>query len=187
MSGSVSTVSVMPGVSSSSLIVRVTGSGLATPWPPLAVAATSMAASGASTALSLAVTVTAPVLAVWPAAMVSLALPLSVAGAFAGRLTVIVVSALEARSRVAVTVLTLPAPLSSIVVGDRLSVATGRASSSVSVISSPLTATVSPALPETVMDSLPSDTASCFGVSVKVSEALACPPGMVILKSACVS
>ena len=65
------------GVPSSSVIVRVWLAGAATPLPPDAVADTVTCLSGASTSLSTAVTVTAPVLVVDPAAIVRVVFALS--------------------------------------------------------------------------------------------------------------
>ena len=129
-------------------------------------------ALGASTSLSVAVTVTVPVLVLAPAAMVSTAFWLRVAGAPAGRLMVTVTGALEGRSRLAVTVLALVAPLSSMVEGVSRSVATGRGSSSVSVIVAGFT--VKPfSAPRTLMVSSASSMASSVGVRVKVPLPLA--------------
>ena len=94
--------------------------------------------SGASTELSTAVTVTAPVLAVAPAAMVSVLLVLSVksparAGDTGAAATVRVRSWLVAPFRLAVTVLSLAAPDSPMAAGVRASVTVGVASSSVMV------------------------------------------------------
>ena len=169
-------------MSSSSFMASVASSGSATPWPPLAAPETATLALGASTVLSVAVTVTAPVLVVAPAAMVRSALSPSAAGAPSGRLTVIVVSALEARSRLAVTVLTLPLPLSSIVEGDKFSVATGVASSSTRVIVAGLT--VKPvSVPKTLMVSSTSSISSSIGVRVKVPEPLAANSRMLTSKA----
>ena len=72
----VSGVTVMPRVSSS-VMVNVWLAGFATP-PPLAAPETVTVLFGASTLLSTAVMVTAPVLAVDPAAIVSVVLALTV-------------------------------------------------------------------------------------------------------------
>ena len=97
---------------------------------PLAVAETVTVLSGASAALSTAVSVTLPVLAVPPVAIVSVFAVLSVksagnAGDTAAADTVIVVAALAALSRAAVTVET--PPFSEIDDGDSESVALGGA------------------------------------------------------------
>ena len=97
------------GVSSSSVIVRVSSVGFATPLPPAAVAETVTCFSGASTSLSTAVIVTVPVLAVSPAAMVSVVLSLSVkssatAGSTGAAETVSVTASLDTALSVAVTV-----------------------------------------------------------------------------------
>ena len=123
--------SLAVGAASSSVIVSVALGGFATPWPPDAVPDTVAAPSGASTASSSAVIVTTPTLAVWPAAMVSAAFALSVTSPEAD--TVIVVASLDAPLSVAVTVVTLPAPLSSMRADDSTSLAVGVASSSVIV------------------------------------------------------
>ena len=61
------------GVPSSSVTVRVAAAGSATPLPPEAAPVTVTFLSGESAALATAVIVTRPVLAVTPAAMVSVA------------------------------------------------------------------------------------------------------------------
>ena len=63
--------SVADGAGSSSSTVRVTGSGSATPLPPVTRAATSSRLSGPSSELSTPVMVTVPVLSIAPAAIVS--------------------------------------------------------------------------------------------------------------------
>ena len=123
--------SLAVGAASSSVIVSVALGGFATPWPPDAVPDTVASPSGASTASSSAVIVTTPTLAVCPAAMVSAAFALSVTSPEAD--TVIVVASLDAPLSLAVTVVTLPAPLSSMRADDSTSLAVGVASSSVIV------------------------------------------------------
>ena len=98
---------------SSSVRVSVTSAGAVTPRLLAAVADTVTVLSGASRLLSTPVRVTVPVLVVAPAATVSTLFALSVkspstAGATAAADTVTVVASLEARSRVAVTVLMPP-------------------------------------------------------------------------------
>ena len=89
---------------------------------------------GASVSLSSAVIVTVPVLVVALAAMVSSLLSLKVkssgtAGRTAAADTVIVVAAVDRRFNVAVTVVSLGEPLSSIVAGESTSVTCGVSSS----------------------------------------------------------
>ena len=121
---------------SSSSSVSVTLDGAATPLPPEAAPETVTDLSGASTSLSFAVIVTVPVPVVAPAAMVNVfaldsmkSVPAVPAPGDAD--TVIVVAALDARFRVAVTVDT--PPFSGINAGFSESVAFGAASSSVIV------------------------------------------------------
>ena len=89
---------------------------------------------GASVSLSSAVIVTVPVLVVALAAMVSNLLSLKVkspdtAGRTAAADTVIAVATLDMRFSVAVTVVSLGEPLSSIVAGESTSVTCGVSSS----------------------------------------------------------
>ena len=110
--------------------------GALTPCVLLAVADTVTVLSGASTALFTDVMVTVPVLAVAPAAMVSVVLADSVkspdtAGDTAVADTSMVVAAEEARFSVAVTVLV--SAFSEIEDGDSTSVTCGGPSSSVMV------------------------------------------------------
>ena len=107
------TDSVTPGAASSSVKVSVRLAGAVAPLPPADVAETVTDLSGASVALSFAVTVTVPELVVSPAAIVSVVAVLSVkspaaAGATGAADTVTVVASLAARSSVAVTVATPP-------------------------------------------------------------------------------
>ena len=140
------TVSTTPGAPSSSSIVSVTSAGTATPLSPPTVADTVTSLSGASTALSTAVTVTAPVLVVAPAAMVSVFVLdrlKSVAAAFvpAVAATVSVTVLLDARFSVAVTVADpgfVPS-CSAMAAGLSTSVTVGAPSSSVSVRPTPVT------------------------------------------------
>ena len=130
-----SSASVTVGVASSSLIVRVRAAGAAAPFPPVTVALTVTRLSDASMLLSSAVTVTVPLLSVWPAAIVSVA-PASVksvasAGATGAAVTVTVTFSLDGPLSVAVTVL-LP-PSSGIDAGSSTSVTVGAPSSSVIV------------------------------------------------------
>ena len=179
------TLSVAPmGAASSSSIVSVWAAGADTP-PPDAVADTVTDLSGAWTRLSTAVIVTAPVLLVDPAAIVSV-VPDWVKSAAAAPSpgvedTVSVTAACAGPLSVAVTVLTWLFPLSSIEVGVSTSVAVGAASSSVIVISSPVTVS-EPERPLTSMVSLGSSNASSVGVRVKVPVPLAWPAAIVMLK-----
>ena len=69
---------VTVGVPSSSVIVSVRAAGAVSPVGPAVTAAlTCTVLAGASIVLSSAATVTAPVLSVWPAVIVSVVLPLS--------------------------------------------------------------------------------------------------------------
>ena len=128
------------GAGSSSAIIRAWSCGSTMPSAFDAVAETVNVLSGASVSLSAAVSVTVPVLDVRPAGIVSVTLADSArsaatAGATAAADTTISVSAPDARSSVAVTVLTcrLPGvPVSSdsrIEAGVSASVATGSGSS----------------------------------------------------------
>ena len=124
------------GAASSSAIVNVTLDGFDTP-PPDAVAETVTDLSGSSVVSATAVTVTAPVLVVEPAATVSVfalesVKPLPVAD------TVSVTAALDARFKRAVTVETPPD--SGTDEDESANVATGVASSSVNVRLGPVTA-----------------------------------------------
>ena len=146
-----------------------------------------------------AVTVTTPVLAVCPDAMVSVFALDSVKPAPVAE-TVSVTAALDARFKLAVTVLELPAPLSSMVSGfegsgsDNDSVAVGVASSSVSVRGAPVTVRVCEsaaawalaAVPVTVTERLPTlSTSSSTAATVAVSVAFdVFPAAMTTVASA---
>ena len=109
--------SVTVGVDSSSSMVSVTSAGSVTPLELVATPDTVTVLAFASTLLSLVVMVTVPVLDVSPAAMVRVVLALrpksSAAAPVSGVAeTVTVVTSLDARSMVAVTVVKLLAPLS---------------------------------------------------------------------------
>ena len=95
------TVSVTAGLPSSSRMVSVAFVTVTAPLPPEAVAVTATLLSGASVALSTAVAVTRPVLAVCPAATISV-VPASVKSAEGE--TVIVTASVETGEMVAVTV-----------------------------------------------------------------------------------
>ena len=134
--------SVTVGDVSSSSSVSVASEGAATPLPPMTVPETVTDLSGESTVFPFAVTVTAPVLVVSPAAMTSALFALSAKSAAAAPApaaapTVTVTASLDALSSVAVTVDT--PPVSGIDVGDNASAAVGNASSSVSVSGAPVT------------------------------------------------
>ena len=184
------TVSVMPvdGVadgSSSSAMFRVCSDGCAIPCVLVATPETSTSRSGWSMVLSLAVTVTVPVLSVAPAAIRRTLFELSVksfpsAASTGAAETAITVSSLEARSSFAITVL-FP-PFSGIEAGVRTSVACGV--SSLSLIVTVAGFTVSPvAVPRTVTVSSGSSMLSSTGISVNVSAPLAAFAGIVIVKA----
>ena len=127
--------SVTVGVPSSSVMVSVWSEGFDTP-PPLAEPDTVTVLFAASTVLSTAVTVTVPLLAVLPAAIVSVLLADKLkspdtAGLTALAETVTVTAALDAEDSVAVTV--LDPPFSEIEDGLNTSVTVGVPSSSVMV------------------------------------------------------
>ena len=127
--------SVTDGAASSSSMVSVTADGFATP-PPDAAADTDACLSGESVVSVTAVTVTAPALAVDPAAMVSVLALDSVKPAPVAA-TVNVTASLDLPDSFAVTVET--PPVSEIDAGDSASVAVGNDSSSVSVSLAPVT------------------------------------------------
>ena len=174
------------GRSSLSVSVSVTSVGFATLLPPVAVPETVTDLFGESTVLPFAVTVTRPVLVIWPAAMVSVravlrsksAATAPVPGAAA---TVTVTASLDAPDRLAVTVET---PLSSVIdAGDSPRLTVGRASSSVSVSVTvdgfdsrpcpPVT------VPETVTDLSGESTALPFAVTVTKLVLVVEPAGIV--------
>ena len=182
VAGSSSRVTV--GTPSSSVMVRVWLPGLATP-PPLAVAETVTDLFGASTSLSTAVMVTVPVLVVAPAAMVRV-VPLRVKSpdavlAPAAAATVRVTAALDLPERVAVTVLELVPPLSSMVAGSSSRVTVGTPSSSVMVrVWLPGLATPPPlAVAETVTDLFGASTSLSTAVMVTVPVLVVAPAAMV--------
>ena len=179
--------SVTVGVASSSVIVSVTAAGCVIPWLLVAEPDTVTLLSASSVELSTAVTVTDPVLLVLPAAMVSVVLLLSEkspAAAFApgAAETVMVVAADEGRSRLAVTVAELVAPLSAIEVRDSASVTVGAASSSV-IVSVTAAGCVIPWLlvaePDTVTLLLASSRVLSTAVTVTVPLLLVLPAAMV--------
>ena len=174
------------GVASSSVIVNVTSEGAATPLPPdIAVAETVTDLSGASTELSFAVTVTTPVLAVEPAAIVNVSAldnekSPDAAGDTAAASTVTVTASLDAHESVAVTVDT-PLP-SDTDVGDSPSATVGSASSSVSVNVTPEGA-ATPLPPETVAETVTDlsgeSTEFPFAVTVTVPVLVVSPDAIV--------
>ena len=173
---------------SSSSIVSVTASGfLATPWLLAAVAEIDTSLSlGASSSSFTAATVTAPVLAIAPAAMVSTAFALRLKSEAAvcipaDAVTVRVVAALDACESVAVTVAS--PPFSEIDDEDRTSVTEGAASSS-RIVSVTLAGAATPLFPLTV-----ADTVTCLsGASVELLTAVTVTvPVLVVAPAAMVS
>ena len=131
------------GRASSSSRVRVTSDGSATPLPPVAVPDTVTDLSGASVSLPFAVTVTEPVLAVDPAAMVRVVVPERVKSAATApdptaAATDTVTASLEGPDNLAVTVDT--PPVSETDESESTSATVGRSSSSVSASAAPVTA-----------------------------------------------
>ena len=123
------------GGTSSSTIVSVILAGSAILRPPVAVPEIVTVLFGESRLLSTAVMVTAPVLVVEPIAIVSVLLVLTSISPFTAgdngvAEIVTVVRTSNARSRLAVTVVELSEPLSSIDSFDRCNVSTGADSSS---------------------------------------------------------
>ena len=174
---------------SSSVIVSVCASGDVTPWSFIAVPDTVTSLSSSSSLLSTPVIVTVPVLVLSPAATASTVVPLRVkssscVGDTGVADTVIVVSSLDGRSRVAVTVLS-PAS-SEIDAGVRTRVTTGAGSSSTMVTVSPdAGATLRPdavVAPVTVTVSSGSSVASSIGASTNVSVALVSRAAIVTVK-----
>ena len=182
--------SVTCGVSSS-VMVRVSSDGLATPLPPDAVPETVTDMLPVVPASSTAVTVTVPVLTVEPAAMVS-DVPDRVKSAAVARVpaaeaTVTVTASSETPDNVAVTVDT--PPFSAIVSGVSTSATVGGVSSSVSVSVAPVTvpapwplASVAVTVPE--RPDMPWWTSSSTAVTSTVSAAaVVAPAAMVIVAS----
>ena len=184
------------GAASSSAMVSVASAGSATPLAPETAAETVSCLSGSSFALSTAVIVTAPALAVAPAAMVSVTPELSVksaatAGATAVADTVSITASLDLPESVAVAVLVSPWPLSAMVSGfdesgsDNAKVATGVASSSVSASDAPVTVPAPwlfCAVPLTVVERPPTlSTSSSTAVIVTASEAFAVAPAAMTM------
>ena len=175
------------GNASSSVSVSVTSGGAATPLPPEAVPETVTDLSGASSAFPLAVTVTAPVLAVCPAAIVSVSAldrlksPATAPVPGAAE-TVTVTASLDLTDSVAVTVDT--PPVSEIDADDRTSATVGNASSSVSVNGAPVTLPVPwslAAVAVTVVERPPLCAASSPAVTSAVSAAFAVSPAAITI------
>ena len=168
----------IPAVSSSSK-VRVAFGGSATPLPPAAVPDTVTDLSGASTSFPFAVTVTAPVLAVEPAAMVSVLFLLKVKSPDTAGATVTVTASPDAFDSVAVTVET--PPVSVIELGVSTSDTLGWSSSSRVRVAFGGFATPLPpaAVPETVTDLFGDSTSFPFAVTVTVPVLAVAPAAMV--------
>ena len=128
--------SATAGASSSSVMVSVASDGFATPFVPLTVAETVTDLFGESVTSFVAASVTVPVLAVEPAATVSVFAVESVKPSPVAE-TVSVTVSLDARFSTAVTVETPPS--SEMDDGDRARVAAGAPSSSLSVRLAPVT------------------------------------------------
>ena len=177
--------SAIVGRASSSVMVRVASDGFDTLLPPAAVPDTVTDLLGESTSFPFAVTVTVPVLAVEPAAMVRVFAVLrsksaATAPVPAAAATVTVTASLDLPESVAVTV--EPPPVSEIEVGDSTSDTVGRASSSVSVsvtfggFATPLPPA---AVPETVTSLFGESTSLPFAVTVTVPALVVEPAAMV--------
>ena len=179
------TDSTTVGAASSSATVSVTaGGGFVVPRLSDAVPETVTPLSGASVALSVAVTVTSPVLAVAFAAKVSVVAALSVkspavAGGTAAAATVTVTATDDCRSSTAVTVDTPPFS----VIGDGVSTsdACGASSSVIVRVTAAGAATPLPPadVPETVTSLLPESTLLPFAVTVTVPAPVVDPAAMV--------
>ena len=181
--------SVNVGSVSSSVSVKVTPEGAATPLPPETVPETVTDLSGESTTFPFAVTVTVPVLVVSPDAIVNLSTLDNVkspaaAPAPAAAPTVTVTAALDTPESVAVTVDT--PLLSEIDDEDNASVNVGSVSSSVSVKVTPEgAATLLPpeTVPETVTDLSGESTVFPFAVTVTVPVLVVSPDAIVNLSA----
>ena len=166
-------------------MVSVTLDGADTPLPPAAVAETVTDLSGASVALSVAVTVTVPALVVEPAAMVNVFALDSVKSVPdpGDADTVSVTASLDGRFSVAVTVDTFDAPLSSIDDADNASVASGNASSSV-MVSVTLDGADTPLPPAAVAETV----TDLFGASVvSFTAVIVTVPALVVEPAAIVN
>ena len=172
------------GASSSSMMVSVLAAGFATPLAPLTVAETVTDLFGESVASSVAEIVTVPVLAVDPAATVSVFAVESEKPSPEAAI-VSVTAALDAPESVAVTVDT--PPFSEIKAGDRARVAVGAPSSSVRVRLAPLTAPMPwplDAEPVTVTERLFAlSMASFTAVTVTVSPAFVVLPAAITIRA----
>ena len=177
------------GNASSSVSVKVTLDGAATPLPPQTVPETVTDLSGESTRFPFAVTVTVPVLVVSPDAIVNLSALDNVkspatAPAPADAPTVTVTAALDTSESVAVTVDT--PLLSETDDGDSTSATVGNASSSVSVSGAPVTLPAPCALATvavTVVERppLPWCVSSSTAAIVAVSDAFAVSPAAIVI------
>ena len=178
--------SVTPGAASSSVIVNVTSEGCVTPTELDAEPDTVTLLSGESVVSFTAVTVTVPALVVAPDAIVSVLFALSVKAVPApgDAETVIVVATLDARFRVAVTVVAFGVPLSPIVADDNASVARGGPSSSriVSVLPVGFPTPLPPeAVPETATDLFGSSSLLSTAVIVTAPVLVVSPDAIVNL------
>ena len=172
------------GRASSSSKVRVASGGFDTLLPPAAVPETVTDLFGESTVLPFAVTVTAPVLAVAPAAMVRVVpervKSAAIAPAPAATATVTVTASLDLPESVAVTVET--PPVSEIDESESTSDTVGRASSSVmvSVALGGFAAPLPPAaVPDTVTDLFGESVSFPFAATVTVPVLAVAPAAMV--------
>ena len=178
-------VEIFTSRSSSSLTISANGAGSSTPLPPEAFAETTRTLSGMSVESSTAATVTPPVLVRVPAAILrvrfvlSTKLPLSPGAA--DTVTCSVTASLDSADSVAVTVLVLPLPLSSITPGVSFNATSGRVSSSSIVTCAPVTSIAS-AVPLTLTISSASKIPSSIGSRGNVPFPLAPWPGISILK-----
>ena len=175
---------VTPGAPSSSVTVNVTSEGCVTPTELDAEPDTVTDLSGESVVSFTAVTVTVPALVVSPDAIVSVLFALSVKAVPApgDADTVIVVAALDARFRVAVTVAAFGVPLSPIVADDNASVTSGGPSSSriVSVLPVGFPTPLPPeAVPETATDLFGSSSLLSTAVIVTAPVLVVAPAAIV--------
>ena len=177
---------------SSSRMTRVAGDGAATPRPPVAVADTLTCLRPDAPALSTAVTVTKPVLAVAPAARVSVVVALSMkspatAGATGAADTVKVVASVVGCDRRAVTVLTSPLSRTEAGVSTRVAVAVASSSVRVRVASAGFATPWPPAaVAETVTDLSAASTALSLPRTVTVPALVVDPAAIVSVVPVCV-
>ena len=177
---------------SSSVSVRVSDDGTATSLPPVTAPETVTDLFPEWTSLPLAVTVTSPLLAVAPAAMVSVfaaerSKSASAAPVPAAAPTVTVTASLDLPDSVAVTDAT--PPVSEIDAGDNASATVGNVSSSVSVrVSDDGAATSLPpaATAETVTGLFPEWTSLPLAVTVTAPALTVAPAAMVSVVPVCV-